>query len=187
MDQYYYAHDGGEFGPFSAAGMRAEAEAGRILPTDTIWKEGTSARVAAAKVKDLYASRPQAADPAVAGGPAASQVQASVAKGAAPAAPPLAPDSGEDLAEAPPAPLPAPEPRRPPPDPPKVRKRRVISIKGGVIMSQDGVEVRYRKKCSVCGHEDATRSLAKILSGTARATYFCPSCRKLRTVEIMGA
>jgi hypothetical protein len=63
----------------------------------------------------------------------------------------------------------------------------VVSIKGAVLMGQDGAEVKFRKKCAVCGHEDTTRSTAAIRTGAMRAPFFCPTCKQMRAVEIVGA
>jgi hypothetical protein len=70
--------------------------------------------------------------------------------------------------------------------PEPVKKRRAVAVKGAVLVSQDGVSVHYRKKCSACGHEDACRSTMLIGNGTTRASFFCKKCRKNREVEIRG-
>jgi hypothetical protein len=65
-------------------------------------------------------------------------------------------------------------------------KRRVLSVKGGVIMGQDGQVVRYRKKCVKCGHVDTSVATALIRYGLTRADFYCPKCRKTQPVEIHG-
>jgi GYF domain 2 len=52
--RFFYSIDGEEFGPVSAADLRCLASAGRISPSDVIWKEGTDRRLPAAKVKGLF-------------------------------------------------------------------------------------------------------------------------------------
>lgn len=66
------------------------------------------------------------------------------------------------------------------------RTRRATGIKGGVLLSQDGYHVHYRKKCSQCGSEETCRSTMLINIGTTRSHYFCPKCRKNREVQIHG-
>lgn len=68
----------------------------------------------------------------------------------------------------------------------QVRKRRVLGVKGGVIMSQDGVVLRYRKKCLRCGYADTSLATVPIRSGVTRGTFFCPKCKKSQQVEIQG-
>ena len=72
---------------------------------------------------------------------------------------------------------------RPPPQP---RKLRAVALKGAVILSQDGVDVQYRKKCSQCGFEDRCRSSMRIGNGLTRVHFYCPECRKGRDVQIQG-
>ena len=68
----------------------------------------------------------------------------------------------------------------------QVRKRRVLGVKGGVIMSQDGVVLRYRKKCLRCGYADTSITTMPIRKGSTRVNFFCRKCRKMRQVEIQG-
>jgi hypothetical protein len=49
-EQYYYAQDDVQFGPFSALQMRDLATAGRIRPTDLVWREGSSQKFLASRV-----------------------------------------------------------------------------------------------------------------------------------------
>ena len=53
VDRWYYAHDETKSGPCSAEQLKGLAACGRILPTDTIWKEGIENGVLARKVKHL--------------------------------------------------------------------------------------------------------------------------------------
>jgi hypothetical protein len=199
---YYYAHGGSEFGPFSAGDMRAKATAGHIERTDVVWQQGTERRVAAAKVQNLFAECPAgppcegtgmpAETPAPSGVPAAT-ASGSAASGESARAAAAADSPGTSEPPAPvvgPGTVPfqtAPGSARQTSPPTSVRKKRVVSIKGAVLVSQDGKEVKFRKKCGVCGHEDSGRSTAKIPNGPTRSTFFCPSCRKAREVEIVGA
>jgi formamidopyrimidine-DNA glycosylase len=64
--------------------------------------------------------------------------------------------------------------------------RRAIAGNGAVLISQDGYNVHYRKKCSQCGFEDTCRSTMLISIGTTRSHFFCPKCRKNREVQIQG-
>src|SRR5262249_31050067 len=79
---------------------------------------------------------------------------------------------------------PAKETKKPPA--PADRPKRVVRIKGGVLLSQDGRYVSFAKQCDVCGHKDSTRSSSLIRVGTTRIPYFCRKCRKGRVVEIQG-
>jgi hypothetical protein len=89
---------------------------------------------------------------------------------------------GEDIAWKPPGSS-APES---PPGPQEAAKRRVLGLTGGVITSQDGQVVRYRKKCLKCGYMDTNVATALIRYGTARADFYCPKCRKSQPVRIEG-
>ena len=51
---WYYAHDGKKIGPLSGRELKDLATSGRILPTDTVWSEGTEWGVVARKVKNLF-------------------------------------------------------------------------------------------------------------------------------------
>jgi hypothetical protein len=66
------------------------------------------------------------------------------------------------------------------------RKRRVLGVKGAVILSQDGQVVRYRKRCVKCGQVDTSVATALIRHGITRADFYCPKCRKTHPVEIHG-
>jgi ribosomal protein S27AE len=72
------------------------------------------------------------------------------------------------------------------PQPEKVRKRRVLGVKGGVILSQDGLVLRYRKKCLRCGYADTSMATTPIRNGVTRGTFFCPKCKKSQQVEIQA-
>jgi GYF domain 2 len=68
----------------------------------------------------------------------------------------------------------------------QARKRRVLGVKGGVIQSQDGLVLRYRKKCLRCGYADTSLATMAIRSGVTRGNFFCPKCRKSQQVEVQA-
>src|SRR5262245_26468671 len=65
---YYYDPDGRRFGPVSAQALKALADAGKLRPTDLIWKAGTLRSRPAAELKGLFPAPAPAAveSPAVA-------------------------------------------------------------------------------------------------------------------------
>ncbi|MFL5244068.1 MAG: DUF4339 domain-containing protein [Gemmataceae bacterium] len=67
-----------------------------------------------------------------------------------------------------------------------VGRARATAGKGAIIVSQDGTNVQFRKKCSTCGHEDNCRSRMPIKTGVTKVGFYCPKCRKRRDVEIQG-
>jgi hypothetical protein len=56
MAGWFYAHGDNKLGPFSGDRLKELAAAGEILPTDTVWRDGTVAGVAANLVKNLFAA-----------------------------------------------------------------------------------------------------------------------------------
>ncbi|HMC87908.1 MAG TPA: DUF4339 domain-containing protein [Gemmataceae bacterium] len=52
--QWYYSSGDSRQGPFSAAELQSLAEAGKIQPNDTVWKEGVAQGVLAHRVKGLF-------------------------------------------------------------------------------------------------------------------------------------
>jgi hypothetical protein len=199
-DQYYFSHDGNPFGPFSATQLRGMAAGGRIGPTDLVWKEGTGQKVAAARVKNLFAvgeavaapqpprdaaparetpSDPQTPATAIQGTAFGRDPEVELVKEAAATSPPEPP---REQADRQPPPRPAYEEARREPE--KPRPKRVVSIRGGILTGQDGVRVQFRKKCETCGHEDNCRSTILIRLGACRVPFFCRKCRRARTVEM---
>jgi outer membrane biosynthesis protein TonB len=175
-DLWYYAHGPDKTGPFSGRQLKELAASGRIVPGDTIWKDGIERGVPASKVKNLFPASPPPPPPA----PAAFQNP----DGPVPAKPiPPEPAAAAECKVEPKAP---PAVNRPVPAPKPVRKGRAVVVKGAVITYQDGSSVKYRKKCSVCGFEDHLWNSMPILGGTTTSTFFCPKCRKVRPVEIQG-
>jgi hypothetical protein len=81
-----------------------------------------------------------------------------------------------------PPPKPPAQAYQPPPPP----KKRVVNIVGGDIASQDGVSLRYRKKCLKCGYAEPGITTMPIRSGTTRVNFFCRKCRKSYQIEIFG-
>ena len=51
---WHYARDGQRFGPFSSAQLQQLAAAKRLLPTDTVWREGMQGWQPAASIKGLF-------------------------------------------------------------------------------------------------------------------------------------
>lgn len=172
-ERYFYTHGAAQHGPFSALQMRQFAAAGDIFPTDTVWKEGAVERILASQIKNLYSAPGPAPMPVVAVPlPAATAVALCDV-----ADPPAAAEaSGADTTVAAPAvakKIEAPS-----------RAKRVTAIRGGILCNQDGVTVRFRKKCIKCGHEDQARCSAPIRTGSMRIPFYCPKCRKSRSVEM---
>ena|SRR5438270_10884736 len=158
-DQWYYERATQKHGPYSSDRLRALAADGSIHLTDTIWKEGVDRGLVASKVKNLF----PAALPA-----------------AMPAPPPLL---AKDVPVAPADAAPA-KPAEPPKKP--VHQARAIAGRGLVIISQDGVNVWFKKKCFVCGFEDAMRAKMMIKRGANRMSFLCNKCRKMRDAEFQG-
>jgi hypothetical protein len=67
------------------------------------------------------------------------------------------------------------------------RKGRATAGRGAIIVGQDGVNVKYRKKCTACQHEDYSTNIMPIRNGVMRVGFHCPKCRKSRDVEIHGS
>jgi hypothetical protein len=203
---WYFGRDDLKQGPFSARQMQGLAANGELRPTDTVWKEGLERGVVATRVGHLFADLPAVA--------ADTPGTVPMLIPAAPASPPPAaareslppPDSlpddaemspleGASAAEAPAAASPASDahteekeaPVKKPPPRQEVRKRRVVSIKGGILVGQDGVNLRFRKTCVKCNHPDTSVATTQIPLGNTRINFFCPRCRKNQPVEIQGA
>jgi len=204
VDRWYFARDGRQSGPFSAAQLQELAAGGQLQPQDLVWKEGMAKGVPAVKVRKLFSDgqiAAAAAVPAVQVSPAPAPSEPSPS----PPAPRLTPlavrlASPEELDLAPAAhsaaPLPEAAPalasqpvaqrkETPPPQAP-VKSLRVLGVKGGVLMSQDGTHVKYRKKCLRCGYADTSLTTMPIRSGVTRVNFFCPRCKKSQQVEIQG-
>jgi hypothetical protein len=173
--RYYVGRGDSAYGPFSTPELRALAASGQIQPSDSVWPEGTQLRVPAGRVKNLFQASPAHGSPGQ---------QALVESDATPP-----PPEAEDTAA---SSTPSDEPEEPAPYAPtprqeeKPRPKRVVSIKSGIICSQDGVRVQFRKKCEKCGYEEQGRTTIVIRSGSMRVPFFCRTCRKGRVVEMTG-
>jgi hypothetical protein len=180
--QWYYAKDGDRLGPFSGKELSELAVCGLLQPTDTVWRAGIDKGVSAKKVKNLFLS--------------SQRITIPMGSGVVPAA--FAPSPAKQSAAIIPT---APGPLELPPPATSVsaplmpvrlrqieaKKGRATAVRGVIIVSQDGRDVRYRKKCTKCGQEDSSTSRMPIRHGTTRMGFFCPKCRKLMQVEIQGA
>jgi hypothetical protein len=62
-----------------------------------------------------------------------------------------------------------------------------VRLTGGIILDQDGVFVRFRKRRLTCGCADTTLTTARIPTGSLSADFYCPKCRKSQRVDIQGA
>jgi hypothetical protein len=196
-DRWFFGRGDRRFGPFSASELREFTVSGQLQPTDMVWKEGIEAGVLASRVKNLFPPSATAVRAPVATEAAGAQAAAtepiaekaagdseSVLSPSAEGASAAAPDAGEAAAAAAPAgPAPA---DIPPQRQPKKDKARVQSVQGGILLSEDGKYMQYRKKCRKCGFEDAARTTLLIKNGVVRQIFFCPKCRKPSDVEIRG-
>ncbi len=189
--QWFYGQVGHKLGPYTDFELRALAVAGKILDTDTVWKEGVERGVLATKVKNLY---PPAA-PHQPGMEIEAPLNQPAARELAPIdAPPAEPTPAALVAPA--SGNPAPEKQaiglapassyEPPVTKKPARKKRAMAIQGARITSQDGINVQFTKICIKCGYEDPGRTTMPITQGMARITFYCPKCRKARAVEIQG-
>ena len=187
--RWFYAHDDNRIGPYSDQQLRDLADVGKILPTDTVWREGTSQGVPAAKVKNLFVPKADASSPAVVGVPpttVALSPQAPVVT-SSPAILPLVdplvivekPDRNTTDSDSAPAPRPVPQQHQ-------AKKGRAVAGKGAILVGQDGTFVKLIKKCTVCGHQDSSRTTLPIRCGLNKVVFFCPKCRKKRDVEFQG-
>src|SRR6516225_3179064 len=76
MSQWYYARGDRQSGPVSSRELKRLADAGELLPTDLVWKDGETKRRPAAAFTHLFAAptgccrsgRPQAKTPVTSGG-----------------------------------------------------------------------------------------------------------------------
>ncbi len=174
-DLWFYGQEGNKQGPFTARQLQELAAAGRIVATDTIWKQGIERGALAKNTKNLFPSAP-------ASQPAANDIPPT---GAAPAPSNETPMIANDALQGAPANnATLAGPSAPPRHQPK--KGRALAVRGAIIVNQDGSTVQFKKKCTQCGHEESSRSTMPIRHGMIRVSFFCPKCRKARQVEIQG-
>jgi hypothetical protein len=178
-NRYYVARGEQEYGPFTSADLRAMAARGKIEPTDAIWPEGSDQRIPAARVKHLF---PESTEPAMEPAPNDPVGDDSGSSETAY----MSGDGSEDTSTMP-AVEPPPFAEEAPPKPAvKERPKRVISIKGGILCSQDGKHVQFKGKCTKCGYEAQGRSTLAIRQGPMKVNFFCRKCRKGRLIEMVG-
>ncbi len=205
---WYYGYGKKRFGPVTTNELRELAEAGRIQPADTIWREGSELGVLANEVKGLFgaserseaalANREDRSSPAMLvpdlpqfAAPEEKKIviDANAAAGSTSDVnlPAIVEDLPSVVEEPPPAKIASEKKPTPTPHTSPVRKGRVTSIRGALVVSQDGSTVMYRKKCDHCGTPDNNTNRMPIRNGITRVTYFCKTCRKMRPVEIQGS
>jgi len=177
---FHYGRTGAQFGPFSATRMRELAAAGEILPADEVWQEGSERKHPASKVANLFAKLAPIVNlvPPVL---LAARAEIAVEDSAE-----LAPQADVDQISPIAAVEKAPAPKNRFTTPDVAKKKRIVSIRGGVLMGQDGVSAQFRKKCTTCGWEDSCRSNVVIRTGSNRISFYCRKCRKARSVEMQG-
>jgi hypothetical protein len=211
-DQWYFARDGTNFGPFSAAQLKTLAAGQQLGPRDTVWKGGGERRTVASKVKGLF---PEARAVTVA--PASGSSVTGVPSLAPPSCGPPAPQPpllAEDFV---PTPDPTAEPSTPladrlarpeeldlapgeapvwAPAPSRVpatgtgpgrstAPRPRVCVRGGTVVSQDGCLLKYRKQCVKCGRADRDVTTVRLTTGKAWVSwFFCSHCRKTRRIDI---
>jgi hypothetical protein len=165
-ENWYIARGEQQLGPFTVFELKEMGMAGKVEPTDSVWKEGMANRVPATRVKGLLATEPVVGDK-----PVSAEAAGESATSAEEEPPMTAEERRRALQKR--ADL-------------QVRPRRVTGIKGAILLSQDGKDARIRMKCIKCGTEDRSRKTLKILPGTSRDKFFCPNCRRVSPVEMTG-
>jgi len=190
---WYYSHNDTKFGPFSDQKLRDLADAGEIVPTDTVWKEGIVKGIAADKVKNLFPLDEQdKAQPETSRPPTghddtpADPVNVSDDSSSPPNNTAKVPVDAADFSE-PPLPEKVGRPvYQSKPQQQQERKMRAIAGPGIMILSQDGIKVRFKKKCIKCGFEDSAQQSMRIIIGANRSTFFCKKCCKSQQVQFRG-
>jgi hypothetical protein len=176
-EQWYYWHEYEILGPFSGKQLVDLASAGNILPDDIVWKDGVECGVPARQVNHLFTapSPPTLAPESTANG---TNPTTGTAEGGKPA-------EGASVPSA----SPVDEPVKSSWDRGRATsggKARAVAGTGTIIVGQDGVTVKFRMKCTVCGFEDSSWKSKTITRGTTRLPFYCPKCRKRCNVEIHG-
>lgn len=176
--EWYYSSGAHKLGPYSQQQLKQLAACGILLPTDTVWKEGIETGVEAHRVKNLFLS------------PEAFPARESPTPPLAAETLPVVSEKPAKLADAPASPAGESAPARMAPAvdrskaAPTALKGSATAVKGADIVSQDGVEARYRMKCINCGHKDSSCRTIRIVNKTLTTHFFCPKCRKKRAVVI---
>jgi hypothetical protein len=190
-DQWYY-WNGSEFhGPFSGRHLISLAAGGKVLADDIVWQEGVERGVPARTVKHLFPPTPSGEAHQPPGG-------TNTLSESQPVAVPVAEDTAECSMKTDPGTRATAATAAADGIPtsvqgqggsyyyPPIGKGRAVAGKGAVIVGQDGTTVKFRMKCTACGHEDSSWRSAPITRGTTRSSFFCPKCRKRREVEVHG-
>jgi len=159
-EEWYYWHDAAILGPFTAERLADLALAGRILPIDTVWKGDMEAGIPASRVKHLF--------------PASAAISAGTVSGPAAESASIPTEIAERTIS----------PTWDAASSASKTTRRAVAGKGALIVGQDGTTVKYRKKCTTCGHEDSSYQSLPLTRGMTRVSFFCPKCRKTCAVEI---
>lgn len=165
---WYYAHkEQAKLGPFSGEKLKELAASGAILPMDTVWKAGVNEGVPAHLVKNLFVAP---VSPPLLTTPETPKLIATGEEG-------TIPFEDDDDAKIKDEPKPRPKP---------MSRATATALKGATIVSQDGVDARYRMKCTKCGHADSSCRTIKIMAKTIKSGFFCPKCKKRCEVVIQG-
>ena len=199
-DRWFYTHDGQKIGPCSGQQLKEFAACGGILPTDTVWKDGIEKGSLARKVRYLFSPGQVDASPGSTGNLLAKPLlQSSTLPPSEERTPVVQPESQSKASATKPetvegilVPAVLAEDAELSPENKasatlNQRNRRAIGVKGVMIVGQDGTNVKYRKKCTVCGYEDSCWNTMPIPTGLMRVSFFCPKCRKRRDGEIQGS
>lgn len=195
-NQWYYSDDENKHGPYTDRELRDLADAGDIIPTTIIWKQGIEQGKVASEVKNLFpineSANPLADEVIPAEEPIVDSTSESVSSDALidSAEHEMDTDHEEELPETAMVPPEVPEPVVPTRNAyqqDQQKKARATVVKGAVLISQDGTNARIRKKCAKCGHEDSSVSRLLIRPGSNTTTFFCPKCKKIHPVELRGA
>ncbi len=160
-NEWYFGWDNQRFGPFSEEQLMELAAHRRVLPADTIWKEGIEKGILAEKVRNLFRSPRVESSPAVTNEPVASPAVGNsrsepgtavkynewLASNADAKAETILHDglmikslAGHDDSPSPLVPVVGPssaldtiDDRRPAATPPTTKQRRAVALKGAVI------------------------------------------------------
>jgi hypothetical protein len=159
---WFYGRGADISGPVSGPQLAALAGTGQILPTDTVWRDGTEIGVPAGQVRHLFPTAP----------PVPGE--------------PLSVDTVEPTVPVTTRPDPVADAALTGTRVVATKRGRAVAGKGVVIVGQDGATVKFRMKCSTCGREDSSWKSIAIPHGTARTGFFCTKCRKRRDGEIHG-